>query len=92
MSHLRQWRGFQVRSIGSVFHTGASLGEYVVYVHLRVSECVHLIKYMMSICMYECLTVVMHVYAQQEKTAQGGGWRCVRACVFEKELHICVYV
>lgn len=28
MSHLRPGRCFQVRSIGSVFHTGASLGTF----------------------------------------------------------------
>lgn len=40
MSHLRQWRGFQVRSIGSAFHTGASLGEFLRFERVCVGVCV----------------------------------------------------
>lgn len=74
MSHLRQWRCFQVRNIGSVFHTGVSLGEFVVNAHECV--CVCAFDKVHDDYMYECLIVVMHVYVKQEKLQKGQWWTC----------------
>lgn len=75
MSHLRWWRDFQVRRIGYVFNTRASLGEFVLYGHLHcVWVCIWCDAHM---C--ECFTGVC-VHAKYEQSKRGREEVCLSVC------------